>query len=168
MGLIVKYKDFQSAYSFAVHYDIEPLAETEINRYEKEWLIRIFGMEMYEDFVINYQTDPNYIKLFEDLTVEHWCTFMGCREFLLSRGLKTCLLGLVYFSLNKNKNFTGTSSGVKQINQDLADSIPLVNLVNMRYNESINDVNCMQAYMRKKCSEYPLFKGERFLYNINF
>ena len=104
MGVFVKYSDFQGSYSFAVHPNVVGMCESEITTYERIALIKIFGEDMANDLLLN-ATTPENLKLTDPIHVHN----------LNSRGLKYCLLGFIYFELNRNAGYTGTSSGTKKV-----------------------------------------------------
>lgn len=166
MGVFVNYTDFNKSnmYSFTVHSELIPNVQNDIVMYEKKWLIKMFGLDFALDLLAN-NTASEYDVLKSDLVVIEHCHL----KKLYSRGLKFALLGLIYFDLNKSLNYVGTSSGTKKVNQDLVMSGSIVQLVNMRFNESVNDVRAMQEYIRRHREDFTKeYDGERFIFNQNF
>lgn len=172
MGVYIKYSDFQGAYSFAVHSSLIPLIEDDITLYENVALNKIFGSEMAADMLAN---PGNYSALLDviniqvdDFSVEYgfynnYTQVYGFNNWQTGRGLKRCLLGLVFFELNRSANYVGTVSGTKRMQQDLVTIGQLSELSNNHYNDSVKDANVMRVFVQKDNTTYPLYKRENQL-----
>lgn len=130
-----------------------------IDRYEKTYLVRLFGVELYNLFITDLAggvpTSPRFIFIFEP--------FIDQTDNYLteSKGIKEMLKGLLYFEYLRDRVSTVTTDGIQLTKSENADIMNGINhsLVS-RYNEAIITFKVIQNYMHTvNDADYPEFEG---------
>lgn len=118
-----------------------------IDRYEKKYLVQLFGVELYDEFmgdlVGNVPQSPNFIKLFEPFNAQ-----LNMCSIVMSEGILDMLKGFVYFEYAKDLINQMTPFG--NVSQNAENSTVVTTLNTMlytRYNESIKTYRAIQDYM---------------------
>jgi len=135
-----------------------------IDRFEPRYLKNLFGVKLYNEFItdlnINVPQSPNFIKVFEPLSEDvgsywyHWTRMYEMDQQIDSEGIKTMLLGFVYYEYAKDLVNQMTPFGntkPKSENSDIANT--LFSTMYNRYNEAIRSYQSIQDYIILNQSE---------------
>jgi hypothetical protein len=156
MGVYVNSADFTGKYSITKNdFDAGKL-DLYIDDFEIISLQELFGVELYDLWVIGIAaSDPIYTKLRDAFTEQ-----LDCGIILNSRGIKNILLGLVYFQY-KTDGYTQPTitANVKSKNENAENANLFTANIQSRYNESIETYKAIQGYICDNLDVYPTFKG---------
>ena len=118
-----------------------------INRYEPQYLRQMFGVELYNAFILdlnsNIPQSPNFKLVFDPLYVDENLYYM-----IESRGILDMLKGFIYFEYAKDLMNQQTPYG--NVQQTAENSVVVNTLQTMmyaRYNESITSYQSIRSYM---------------------
>ncbi len=161
---ILKLSDFeQGRYKIPLDPEQGPDLQIQIDYVENYYLKRLFGIELYDLFVIDLAlpvagepTTPRFVKVFNAFD------FQDTNDIIYSsEGIKELLKGLTYFyylrDLNKRVTTVGTTV-TKSANSENVTA--LFANVTSRYNEGIDTLWTIQRYMADfNSADYPEYKG---------
>jgi hypothetical protein len=147
--MIVNISDFTGKYQLSTGmYDVTKLQDY-IDKYEKRYLIELFGANLYDEFISDLDTNnipqsPNFIKVFnpfyENLTF---------RQLIISEGIKEMLKGFIYFEYSKDLINQMTPYGnVRPISENSEPVSTLYSMIYARYNEAIKSYKAIQMYIQ--------------------
>jgi hypothetical protein len=137
-----------------------------IDKYEKIYLRKILGVELYDLFIADLtpttpqvpQT-PIYETIFEPIAIN----LNGIE--IVSAGLKDILTQFIYFHYMREHRYQKTMSGVNS--QASENGIDLgyngFNLIDS-YNYAVSNVNAVQCFINENLVDYPTYNGYHFLY----
>lgn len=131
--------------------------ESYIERYETISLQELFGVELYDLWVIGIgSSDPIYEFLRDPFTVQ-----LDNGEILNSRGVDDVVLGIVYFYWSRDIETQRSSNGSVQKKGENSENVSQwkANLQS-RWDESIASYQAIQGYICDNMDVYPTFKGE--------
>lgn len=136
-----------------------------IDNYERQYLVRLFGADLYNlfkaDLTNGVPTDPIFVKLFEPFEYDLHCVY----DTIVSDGIIEMLKGLIYWQYLKDKMNQVTSSGVvKPQGENSTPGDAMNSLYQNRYNQAVKTYNAIQRYIIDNQSDYPTFKGRKLLY----
>lgn len=163
MGLIVNTIDFTGRYELALNPLLTSKLDAYIDEFEKSFIYKILGTELGGLFINDLgfggvPENPDYLVLYEEL-------FFDCCDCQYhSKGIKTTLLGLIYFHVILEGRLSASPlNGANQIQVTGGESTNIAEIYN-RYNSSVDSIRAIQAYCLNNSEKYP-FKGVKFLYN---
>ena len=147
--MIVNISDFTGKYQLSTGmYDTVKLQDY-IDKYEKRYLIELFGANLYDEFISDLDTNnipqsPNFLKVFnpfyENLTF---------RQLIISEGIKEMLKGFIYFEYSKDLINQMTPYGnVRPISENSEPVSTLYSMIYARYNEAIKSYKAIQMYIQ--------------------
>ena len=118
-----------------------------IEKYEKRYLIELFGATLYDDFVsdldLNQPLSPNFQKVFFDFHEN-----VSIHQLLISEGILEMLKGFVYFEYSKDQMNQQTPFGnVSQLSENSKKVTTLNSMMFTRYNEAVKSYGSIRAYM---------------------
>ena len=120
-----------------------------INRYEKRYLVDLFGEKLYNEFVndidplTNAPKSPNFIKLFNPFVYD-----VNLYDTLVSEGVIDMLKGFIYFEYSKdNYNQQTVYGNVQQRAENSKVVNTLQTLLYNRYNEAITTFRAIRDYI---------------------
>jgi len=121
--------------------------ETYIERYEKKYLVQLFGVELYNEFMGDLggstPKSPNFLTIFEPFNEQ-----LMFNEIAQSEGILDMLKGFIYFEYAKDLYNQMTPFGQVMPTSENSQNVPtLNNLMYTRYNESVKTYRAIQAYM---------------------
>lgn len=166
MASIINISDFDSGrFSIAVNSFQESELQEYINQYQKEALIDLLGLELYDllmaDLDVNGVPQSQiYLEIFNDFYKEIY------GEYERSRGIKFYLKGIVYFHYVRDLYNRQTTVGVKKMKGENSDNVNVFDIYT-RYNNSIETGKVIQAYIYDNDSDYPTFRGQELDFVIN-
>lgn len=136
--------------------------QVQIDYVENYYLKRLFGLELYDLFVIDLAlpvagdpTTPRFIKVFNPFDEQDNCSIYS------SEGIKEMLKGLTYFYYLRDLNKKVTTSGTAITNSANSENISsLWANCTSRYNEAVDTYCAIQYYMCSVDSaNYPEYEG---------
>lgn len=119
-----------------------------IDRYEKKYLIEMFGATLFDDFIAdldvnNVPQSPNFIQIFGDFHLN-----VSLHELLISEGILEMLKGFIYFEYSKDQMNQQTPFGnVTQLSENSKKVTTLNSMIYTRYNEAVKTYNAIQKFM---------------------
>jgi hypothetical protein len=121
--------------------------ESYIERYEKKYLVQLFGVELYNDFMGDIDAgmpqSPNFIKIFNPFNEQ-----IDMLNIAMSEGILDMLKGFIYFEYAKDLINQMTPFGnVAQQSENSSVVTPLYSMMYARYNESVKTYRAIQTYM---------------------
>lgn len=156
---------------------LDPSSETNdfpmyLDRVEDEYLPLLFGVELYDLFVIDWNsapagapTDPRFSFIYEPFNYQD-----NAHGLLQSEGIKELLAGLVYFLYVRDNITRITTEGLKETTGSNSINVSGTRHdILSRYNEAIQNWKVIQYYMNQiDPALYPEFKGIDQRYNHTF
>lgn len=131
-----------------------------IVRYKDSYLVDMLGVELYDLFIANEETEAIYTFLKEPFNYQLEDCFGN--KILKSRGVIDMLLGFIYCHYQEDMNVQQTiNAPVKIKGQNSERSTKLDANFYSRWNESVRTYQAIQKYCIEKESIYPTFKGQR-------
>ena len=163
MGKFVSSGDFENKFELSYGSYSYLKIQDYINRYEDIYLVELFGVELYNQFIADlnsnfYPQDAKFIKLFEPFNEQESFTLMT------SRGIKDMLLGFIYFQYLKDLITQTTIVGVTKPQEQNSKVITSHTTIYGRYNESVKTYNAIQEYILFNMNDYADFRGVKKLY----
>ena len=174
MALILKTDDFEYG-RFKI--PLDPTSEVNdfpqyLDRVEAEYLPQLFGVELYDLFVIDWNTapvgeptDPRFIFIYNAFDYQD-----DTHGLLQSEGIKEMLQGFVYFLYVRDNITRITTEGLKETTGSNSINVSGTrhDLVS-RWNEAVENWKIIQYYMDQVDPDlYPEFKGIEQRYNHTF
>jgi len=156
---ILQTSDFKAEY--AIVKDSFSDLQLYIDKYEKYYLLRMFGAELYALFIADLTlATPQvpqaaiYLNVFNAFQSDEdgW--------FRISEGIKSMLIQLIYFHFMREHAYEKTKSGVVTHQSELSttNSYKGFNLIDS-YNEGITNYKEIQWYIVDNLTVYPKFNG---------
>ena len=127
-----------------------------IDRYETIALVELFGVELYDLWVIGIgASDPIYTFLRDSFTVQ-----LSNGVILNSRGVIDMLTGIVYFYYSRDIMAQQSSNGVVEKKGENSENVSgyFAN-IQSRWDEAIETYNAIQYYVSDNLDVYPTFEG---------
>lgn len=163
MGLILNNSDFDSGrYKIPLDPEQEQDLELYIERVESEYLPKLFGKDLYDLFVIDWNavpagvpTDPRFYKVYAEFTEQNDCVMIQ------SEGMLEMLKGLVYYLYLRDIVSRPTTIGLEKFVGENTQSVTAIHHdITSRYNEGVETFKTIQYYMHSyNATDYPEYKG---------
>ena len=156
MSIVVN-SDFVGKYELTLTQYNTDLIDSYIERYEKQYLIKLLGGGLYDLFIADLTagvpTTAIYLSIFNPLYVDLWC------ETLVSNGIKEMLLGFIYYHYTLDQQQQQTSVGVTAPKSENSAGIDMNHISQNRFNENVESFKAIQSYIQTNSSDYPTFNG---------
>ena len=162
MGFYVNSTDFTG--KFEIHQGMYDTANIDayIDKYELRYLVELLGVDLYNDYYADANTQPNKIPadpLFNYIYnqfqyqngMEYW-------QILYSYGIKEMLLGFIYFEFMKDFITASTLAGV--VTQKSENSSGAMTTIYGKYNDAVKTYRAIQSYIIYNSGSYPTFRGQ--------
>lgn len=163
MGLILTIDDFETGETKIA---LDPEQEIDLDEYidkvESEYLPKLFGVELYNLFVIDWNsipvglpTDPRFAKVYDPLLEQNDCVLVQ------SIGMLEMLKTFVYYEFLRDVNTRSTTNGLERVIGENTESVTAIGHdITRRYNEGVDTFNTIQYFMREfDPVSYPEYKG---------
>lgn|SRR5699024_1502275 len=151
---IIDYTYFISEIAVAQRSQDEVLEDLEfkIKKYEKDFLVKMFGFDMYEDFINGIEQSPIEEKWDQLLTGRHeWMGFENDEK-------QSIIANYVYYFYTRDLYLQATGSGnVKPENENSRTMIPVYKQVRA-WNEMVDWICVLHKFLRSNISDYPNYK----------
>jgi len=146
--MLITVQDFVGKYQLSTGmYDVAKLQDY-IDKYEKQYLIELFGAELYDEFmsdldISNVPQSPNFIEIFNPF---HKNIAFG--QLILSDGILEMLKGFIYYEYSKDLINQMTPVGmVRPIGENSESVSTLYSMIYTRYNTAIKSYRAIQMYI---------------------
>lgn len=165
MGMILTIDDFEFG---RCKMALDPEQELGLNDYidkvELEYLPKLFGKDLYDLFVIDWNavpagapTTPRFSQVYNEFTEQNDCVMIQ------SIGIFDMLKGFVYYLFLRDDVTRSTTLGLERMVGENVESVSAIHHdITSRYNESVDTFKTIQYYMNcysPKTLEYPEYKG---------
>lgn len=143
-----------------------------IDRYEKRYLIDLLGCDLAELFIADLfggvPQDPIYQAIYEEICVDLTEGFnsiyygtCGCKpKRIISRGMKSMLMGFIFFEFMRDQPFQKGNTGVTVGMAENSEYAPFSKWgIDQYYNESISDYQNIQYFIYENQEDYSQFNG---------
>jgi hypothetical protein len=130
---------------------------TYITKYEKEFLVSLFGAELYILFIADLDAalpqapqTARFITLYNSFDIDNKDLVES------SEGLRKAIVQYIYFHYTRDSNFSPTNSGVMRTVSEVSSILPYngFNLI-QSYNQSIANYHSIQWYIVENLTTYP-------------
>lgn len=162
MGFYVNSTDFVG--KFEIHQGIYDTANINayIQKYELRYLVEMLGVELYNLYYADANTNPNKIPA-DPLFLYIYNPFqyqngMDYWTLLYSYGIKEMLLGFIYFEFMKDFITASTLAGV--VTQKSENSEGAITTIYGKYNDAVKTYKAIQTYILHNSGSYPKFRGQ--------
>jgi hypothetical protein len=157
MGILINKEDFVN--TFALSKGVEDSIDAYIVQYEESILVELLGAELFKlfkaDLASQVPQDAIYLSIYNAISEDD----SSCVR--RSLGMKSLLLGMIWFEYVRIEIVEHTSTGLKLNDSEISRSSTNPQFVIKRYNESINDVETIQWYIQDNLSDYPTYNGQK-------
>lgn len=155
---IVLNSDFVGKYELSLTAYNTPLIDSYINKYEKQYLIKLLGKELYDlfidDLVSGVPQSAIYTKIYNEL-----CVSTFCEGVISSKGIKEMLIGFIYYHYTLDNEEIQTPTGTKRLKSENSDNVTISSLNYSRFNDNVESFQTIQYYIQENSSDYPTFNG---------
>lgn len=156
MSIVVN-SDFIGKYELTLTQYNTDLIDSYIERYEKQYLIKLLGGSLYDLFIADITnhvpTTAKYLAIFNPLYVDLFC------GTLVSNGIKEMLIGFIYYHYTLDAQQQQTSVGVVAPKGENSDNISMNSIIQNRFNENVESFKAIQSYIQTNSNDYPTFNG---------
>jgi hypothetical protein len=141
-------QDFTGKYELHTGLYDQTKLQDYINKYEKRYLIELFGATLFDDFIAdldvnNEPESPNFIQIFDEFHQN-----VNLYHLLLSEGILEMLKGFIYFEYSKDQMNQQTPFGnVSQLSENSKKVTTLNSMMFTRYNEAVKTYNAIRDFM---------------------
>lgn len=146
--MFVTIQDFVGKYQLSTGmYDTAKLQDY-IDKYEKQYLIELFGAELYDEFMsdldaMNVPESPNFLTVFNPF---HKNVAFG--QLIMSDGIIEMLKGFIYYEYSKDiTNQMTTAGNVRPIGENSENVSSTNSMIYTRYNTAIMSYRAIQLYI---------------------
>lgn len=157
MGLLIVKDDFIGR--FALSKSIEDTIDSYIDEFEEKYLRDMLGVELFKLFKADVSaylpSSPIYQTIFDPISMDY------NHSVIHSRGMKTMLLGFIYWEYIRATKYKHTGTGmIVDVNEVSREADFSEVFLYARYNESINDYKAIQIYIENNLTDYPDYNGQ--------
>lgn len=156
MGILINTSDFVGKYAIAQN-SFSKLSEY-ITQYETAYLYDLLGVTLADAFIAsvvnNLPVGAPYLAIYNVIELDLTCSTER------NEGMKNMLLGFIYYEFMRKDPIKSTITG--QVLNSNENSTPVLDNWGMcnRYNNSVNDYQIIQYYIKQNLTDYPNYKGQ--------
>ena len=157
MGILINKTDFID--TFALSQSIGDTIDPYIDQYEEQYLQLLMGVELYglfkADLVSQVPVTAKYLAIYNKIAEDY------SGGVLLSEGLKSMMLGFIWFEYVRITAYKHTGTGVVvDVNEISKNANWQTGFIYKRYNESIKDWEVIQWYICNNSADYAEYNGQ--------
>jgi len=136
-----------------------PRIQDYIDRYEKRYLIDLFGKALYDEFEADLilgagtPTEARFLELFEPLAIDY------CGRVYNSEGMAEMLKGFIYYEYVKDMTNQMTSIGNVLPKGENSNRATDIAMLYTRYNEAVKSYRTMVLHICQNLSNYSGYSG---------
>jgi len=130
-------------------------------RYEREYLVKLLGAELYGLFFDDLGGDPSeptsdiYVTIFEPLIFDDGKPYV-------SHGIKFMLQSFVFYHFIKDNNLYHSIAGL--VSNNVENAVAQIETkgaqyITTKYREALDSFEAVQVYIQNNLSDYPKFNG---------
>jgi hypothetical protein len=161
MANILQPDDFSSG-EYKVPQNCFDSIQDYLDKYEKNYLTRILGAELYDLFIADLVSGVPQTQIYLDIFNEFRIDEDRCIR--ISEGLKETLKQFCYFHIIRDLGVKKGIGGVGKYNSEVSETgYNGFNIVEA-YNEGVDNVKAIQWYICENDADYPTFNGDYFKY----
>lgn len=175
--------DFTGYYKIAQDQNTAAILADYIAKYEKQYLVELFGVELYDLFIADL--DSNVPQSSRFLTVFNALNYSDSGESTFypigfngrgcfsdntpepyvpqySEGILKMLKGFIYFEFVNEYGYMVSQTGVVQNMNENSEALPgakHLGLIESRYNDSVHSFTVIRNYMKANPDLYPEYDG---------
>ncbi len=160
MAILVA-SDFSGQFKLAQNQytDLAPYIE----RYEREYLVKLLGAELYGLFYDDLSNDTSQVPLSQKyIDIFDPFQFDDC-GVVISHGIKFLLKGVIFYHYIKENNLYHTIAGVVSNHVENSDSQAVTTAgaqyITGKYADCLETYDAIQQYIGDHASDYPDFNG---------
>jgi len=171
--IILSTSDFQERGKFYIPFNTNLCGSVQelqayIDRYEKRYLLDLLGCELTElfiaDLVDGIPQSAIYISLYNEICVDlsrSISSHCNCNaERIISRGMKSMLMGFIFFEYMRDQPNAKGLTGVNKQKAENATMVPFGTWgISEYYNESIEDYKNIHYYIYENKEFYHQYNG---------
>jgi hypothetical protein len=160
-----------------------------IEKYEKKYLVDLFGYELYLLFIADLTAvapivpqSPRFLTVFNELKYSEtapgeWCfipwdaaytksmssKYKKSKEPTLSEGILKMLKGFIFYEFVNGYSVQVAQTGTvesKNENSDKLAGARNIGLIESRYNDAVTSFKVIRNYMKANADTYPEYDGE--------
>lgn len=154
---IVLNSDFVGKYELTLTQYNTALIDTYIEIYEKKYLIKLLGGQLYDlfidDLTAGVPVTAIYLAIYNPLYIDLY------NETLVSNGIKEMLLGFIYYHYTLDQQQAQTSVGVTAPKGENSEGINMNHISQNRFNDNVEPFRAIQSYIKTNAINYPTFNG---------
>jgi hypothetical protein len=146
--MFVTVQDFVGKYQLSTGmYDVSKLQDY-IDKYEKQYLIELFGAELYDEFIsdldlMNVPQSPNFLTVFNPFYKN-----VAFGQLIMSDGIIEMLKGFIYYEYSKDiTNQMTTAGNIRPIGENSENVSTISSMIYTRYNTAIKSYRAIQLYI---------------------
>ena len=163
MGMILSIEDFETGRTkIALNPEQEIDLDEYIDRVESEYLPKLFGKELYNLFVADWNSAPVGIPTANrfDIVYSEW-TFQDDTVMIQSEGMLEMLKNFVYYLYLRDDVTRSSTVGLERVFGENTESVSAIGHdITSRYNEGVDTFLTIQYYMAQFDKiNYPEYKG---------
>lgn len=160
---ILRTSDFNTG-EYAIASNLYTQLDSYIIKYEREYLLRLLGSELYDLFIANLTgTTPQvpqaviYLSIFNEFHREINGINVNCE------GMKEMLKQFIYFhfmreSVYKKSTFGITTEQAENATNNIYQGFNLI----QAYNKGVSNAFAIQIFIEEKQTDYPKYLGDFF------
>lgn len=151
MSNIIQISDFKGFYEIVNNSFEEDYLQSFIDKYEDFYLTQLLGEDLkalfIADLVAGIPVNADYLKIYNPFSIVKGY----CNETITSEGLKSVLLGLVYYHYVHNFTYKQSLTGVvvnKNENSSMLSPANTERVAEIRYNDSVPSYNAINYRLK--------------------
>lgn len=141
-----------------------------ITRFEKSYILKLFGIELGEEVIAYLQTSPTPrtpVNVLLDKVIDTFFEQDDTLENKIreSKGLKEFLQAMVYYEYLLDTPTTNTQAGQGELKAELLNKtiVTQVRQAERLFNEMLDTIEAIQWWCLDNSTDYPTFEGETFV-----
>ena len=158
--LNITYNDFGKG-KYELHHGMyeQTKIQAYIDKYEKQYLVKLLGVELYNLFVADLTAGVPQSAIFTKIYNAFEYDNINCNIYI-SEGMLDMIKGFVYFKYLKDMtNSVAVSGNVRPLGENSENVSTLNSMIYTRYNESMVTYRAIQRYICDFSTDYLTYNG---------
>lgn len=160
---ILQTSDFTGQFQLAQNHLTD--ISTYFERYEREYLVKLLGAELYADFYANLTGTPSVPASTPYTTIFNVLTFDDGRPYV-SNGIKFMLKCYVFYHYVRDNNLYHSITGL--VSSGIENATPQIEAkgaqyIITRYDEGVATHQVIQRYIELHLADFPNYNGVKFV-----
>lgn len=151
---IITTSDFVGKHELTINTFTTAKLQSYIDRYENEYISKLLGVELKDLYLVDINASPY------DSITNPFILQSSCGKIYDSKGIKSMLLGFIYFDYTRDILTSQTITGAVRAQNENSDSPSVFESLSwQRFNEAVITYEAIQWYICENLTDYPTFKG---------